>query len=931
MIEIDIKQMDLNYLFQFDLLKQILINLSKNQESLNQELNKINESNIKRDERITRLENSYNLETVIPEKNLIHSTQSELDNLNTEKNENIIKEEKENNTNANKTSNEEEKIEDKNVDKNENIKKEEDNLEKNNDNKNQVEKEDNNIYKEEKDKDNNQQNQNEEKKDLDKNKEENNVNNEKGNIKMIEIVPQQSVTTSLDNKDKEINKMNEKSISNNERRPTKKHTNFENKNKNISSDLYLSMMKGNREQKEKMNNLENKLLKEIELQIKKIKEDFKRQIKNINQENKSSFDKLDEQILSLSQKNVEQDEKIEDCILKSNNFDIFNVIKDNGDGTVDLAKLMIKALEDKIFKKFEFIDQRHKQEGMELMKISKMSENINHKMDRMERNFDEIKNSEINQMKEDIENNKSNNEKKIEEVNNIMNEKEINLEQKIKQLETNILKLLDEKDIDLNKKYQEISDEQKNEKFKINEEELNLLKNKTSMDEETVENIERRINDLRSKINNIDSSLKYIMKDWNIEILKKDIKEMKLDIEKKITKDNLKELYNLHISDLEEINDLREHTSVLYEDLKKTIRSVSAISPKVESLMGHFLALKQTNKNLKAPQIDTSRFIDNIKFNEGINLLYKKFDNVYREIDSMRRDYYDIKDEQKLFEKKERVNRLEEEIYNKFEEIKGRIQKNKNEINKVSKGFEVEIKAIWNEFKKKEQADSWILAKQPMKCFNCATCDNNIKNQIPSDESVPWNRYPQNEKNYRLGKGFSHMLEMMTYEFIKNLDDDKDGKEGKEYQPISEENNLYSSINNGGSEESNMDLNEKNSGNKIIANNIAQIERSSSTPKLIKEYTKENNKTILPVNSGRIRLPQVYEISQKKLKIENFKHMNSLSAQEKINVNEKNGNEKIKRNDSPQILKITKKKNNNNQIFSPVVSSRKKINSDLNI
>jgi hypothetical protein len=41
------------------------------------------------------------------------------------------------------------------------------------------------------------------------------------------------------------------------------------------------------------------------------------------------------------------------------------------------------------------------------------------------------------------------------------------------------------------------------------------------------------LNDLRSKINNIDSSLKYIMKDWNIEILKKDIKDMKFDIEKK--------------------------------------------------------------------------------------------------------------------------------------------------------------------------------------------------------------------------------------------------------------------------------------------------------------------------------------------------------------------------------------------------------------
>ena len=915
MLEVALKQADLNYLFQFDLLKQILINLSKNQENLNQELNKINESNKIRDDRITKLENTFNAESVIP----INSTQSELDNIITEKNENIIKEQKD--PNINPTNTEEKSKEE----KKETINKEEEkeNINKTDENKNE------NDNKEIKDKDNIKQNKTEENKNA--NNEENAQINEKDNIKTNEIVNQTNATTSLENKNNEnINKMNDndKEISN-ERKMQKKNSSLS--RKHLSNELYLSVVKGNREQKEKINQLENKLLKEIELQIKKVKEDFKRQIKNLNQENKTSFEKIDEQILNVSQKYVEQDEKIEDLIVKNNSFDIFNVIKDNGDGTVDLAKLMIKSLEDKIFKKFEFIDQRYKQEGMELMKISRMSENINNKMEKMERNFNEIKNNELNQIKEEIENNKNGNEKKIEEINGIINDKEINLEQKLTQLESNMIKLLNEKDINLNKKYQEINNEQKkNDKIQINEEELNFLKNKSSIDEEAIENIERRINDLRSKINNVDSSLKYIMKDWNIEILKKDIKLMKFDLEKKITKDNLKELYNLHISDLDEINDLREHTSVLYEDLKKTIKNVSAISPKVENLMGHFLTLKQTNKNLKVPQLDTSKFIDNSKFNDGINLLNKKFENVYREIDSLRRDYYDMKDEQKKYEKKDRVIILEEDIYKKFDEIKSKITKNKNEINKVSKGFEVEIKEIWNEFKKKEQADSWILAKQPMKCFNCATCDNNIKKQIPSDESVPWNRYPQNEKNYRLGKGFSHMLEMMTYEFINNLDNNN--KETKEYQPISEENNLFSSINNGGSEEIKNDLDDKNNNsNKYSRNNIAQIERSSSTSRL-NENAKENNRTLLPLNSGRVRLPQVYEISQKKLNIENFKNINSISAHQKDNLNGKYGNEKLKRNDSPQILKITKKKNNN-QIFSPVSSSRQRIimNSDLNI
>ena len=682
-------------------------------------------------------------------------------------------------------------------------------------------------------------------------------------------------------------------------------------------------MKGNREQKEKLSSLENKLLKEIELQIKKIKEDFRNQIKNIIIENKSSFDKLDEQFTNLSQKNLEQDEKIEECILKSNNFDILNVIKDSGDGSVDLSKLMIRSLEERVFKKFEFIDQRYKIEGIELMKLSKMSENINNKMDKMERIFNEIKNDEIIQMKEIIEINKNSNNKKIEEVNNSLNDKEINLIQKINELEKSLLQLLDEKEQNFNKKNEEYLNNQKSEKEKNDEEELNFNKSKSNIDTDTIETIERRISELKNRINNIDSSLKYILKDWNIEILKRDIKDIKFDLDKKITKDNLKELYNLHISDLEEINDLRDHASVLYEDLKKTIKNVSALSPKVESLMGNYLVLKQTNKNLKIPQIDTSKFIDNKKFNEGLNIIYKKIEDIFREIDSQRRDLLDIKEEQKNNEKKERVNRLEEDIYKLFDENNSNFQKNKKEMNKIEKGLKVEIKSIWNEFKKRDEANSWILAKQPMKCFNCATCDNDIKNQIPSEESVPWNRYPKNEKNYRLGKGFSHMLEMMTYDFINNLDENI---ENKEYLPISDENNennLYNSSDNAIKEENNnFNINEKNI---FSRNNIAQIERSSSVPKIKKESSKENSKILLPLNSGRVRLPKVYEISQKKLKIENFNKINN-------NIKEIQGNGKVKRNDSPQILSITKKKSKN-QVVSPMISSsRTKItNSDLNI
>ena len=825
MMNVDIEQIDLNGLFQFDLLKQILLNSAKTQENINEELNKINETNKIRDERITKLENIYKT----PDNQLIITNQSiQIDNNNIKNNDIIIDNNIENITD--------------------------------NKNENEYENENKNINKVE-----------EEKKDENKN---DNDNVNKGEKK-----------EEVDNlKSTELSEMLQKKKDENENKnKNEKMDNYPvHDSKNLSNELLLSMMKGNREQTEKINNLEKKLMNQIEFRINRIKEDYQKQIFYLSQENKTSFQKIDEHINNISNKNKDQQEKIEECLLKCNSFDILNMIKDNGDGSIDLAKVLIKSLEDKVFKKFEFIDQKIKQESLELMKTMKMSENINNKMDVMDRNFNEIRQNEIQRIKEDIENNKTNNDKKFDDINQIINDKEINLLQKLNQTEKNLLILFNENKLNVDKSI-EIDDKPRN-----NEEEK-IDPNNKNIVSENIEVLVKRINDLRIKTNNLESTLKYITKDWNIDILKKDIKDIKVDLEKKITKDNLKELYNLHLSDLEEINELREHASYINDDLKKTIKNVSSLAPKVESLMGHFLIIKQSNKNVKIQQIDTSRFIDNIKYNEGMSQVLNKIDNYVREIDSLRRDLTDVKEEQKIYEKIERVDRLEEDIEKKIDENFTKIRKNKNEINKLTKALEVEVKSIWNEFKRKEQAESWLLAKQPMKCFNCATCENNIKKQIPNDEVIHWNKYPQNDKNYRIGKGFSHMLEMMTSQLINNLENDKEN----EYVPINEENtqNNVSTINNNNEE-----------------SNVAQLGRSSSEKRFKKGSAKDNSRTIFSLNSGRVRLPQVYDISKKKLKLESIKNINSLSVYEK---NEMNIKEKIKKNDSPQIIKITKKRDIN--------------------
>ena len=93
----------------------------------------------------------------------------------------------------------------------------------------------------------------------------------------------------------------------------------------------------------------------------------------------------------------------------------------------------------------------------------------------------------------------------------------------------------------------------------------------------------------------------------------------------------------------------------------------------------------------------------------------------------------------------------------------------KIEINKIIKTLEVQIKSLGEDTKK--DSDSWLLAKRPLKCFNCASCEANIKNDYASADYLPWKKYPKGDKIHRMGQGFSHMLQMMTSEFVKSIQD----------------------------------------------------------------------------------------------------------------------------------------------------------------
>ena len=128
----------------------------------------------------------------------------------------------------------------------------------------------------------------------------------------------------------------------------------------IPPELISKMAKEIKDNKRQILDLEKRLKKEIAIKT----EDFKKECKHIintnNKENQAKLNEMNDKFRQMMELKDKLENQMEDCVTKCSSIDVINMFKDSGDGTVDAAKVMVRTLEEKIFKKIEFIDTRAK-------------------------------------------------------------------------------------------------------------------------------------------------------------------------------------------------------------------------------------------------------------------------------------------------------------------------------------------------------------------------------------------------------------------------------------------------------------------------------------------------------------------------------------------------------------------------------------------
>ena len=803
-MNIDNNQYDLSELFQFDLLKNILLNITTEQKKLRDELNELKSANKNGNE--NNIYKLYGLE---------YELNKNSDELNNEKNKNI----KGNN-------------------------------------------------------DNNKLNIEEINKD---------INNKNIRDENIEI-----------ENDNEYAKKNLKD---------KLSNNYSDKINNASKDTYLFFIKETQTLAEKINNLENKLTSDFENMINKIETETKKNINSLHEENKSKYEKLDEQLNNIMRNNAEQDKKIESCILKYNSIDIFNALKDTKDGSnIDATKAMIKILEEKVFQKFQFIEDQNKEFFENITKLIKSNDNNNMQLEKFQKSINDIKYIEIVQVKEHFRKNLTKFERKNEDIINLLSKIEKGLSTKIFNTEKNILEIFEEKDKILNNNKETMNEFQNNlidiqnelDKFKKKQDEIN---------KDITKDIEEKFNMHSKNLNSIETKLKQIDFTYEVKQFDKDIKEIKNTLKEKITYDNLNDLYKLQANDAEDISNIRKNFLSLQDDIKKCIINYEKMSPKVDAFI-EYLIDKKNRKKPKKDNIDINQIVTKDDYEETVKLFTRKIESIFMEIDSFKRNLDDIKLEQNLYEKKDMIIKINEQIHNDIEDNKLKIQKNRNELYKHIKTIEIDIKSLWNELKKKESSDSWLLAKNPIKCFNCASCNNDIKVDSPKEEYIHWKRILPTNRSYNQGKGYSHILEKMSNGLINNNDEKNDSKIDISNQDKDIKNNSTYNINNSTQIEETKMINSSDNNNIGILKNIGLFERNNSQPKL----TIKKGRNQKSINNEKMQLPQVVDMARRKAIIDTFKNISSCTDKDKITMNEyliKN----VLRITSPKNSQIKKKEN----------------------
>ena len=626
-----------------------------------------------------------------------------------------------------------------------------------------------------------------------------------------------------------------------------------NKDINIYPEMISKLFRKVNELEKKINEMDIKTNKDIEPKIQTNSD-------NINTTN-NHVEKHDQNLDEITKKIIKLGEDFDKIKIKVEDFNIYDIIQGRGEsgneGNTDSSIALIQALENKVFKKFELYDEKIKKNEEDIMKNSENIKKINDLIDNLKKiiqmNSDRIKANENNfndfkkilhQTLEGIKNDIGLLEEKI--PNSAMQN---NFNDKIRDLENELNKL----------------SESSKKKFLAKQDQGN------GMDS----GLNTKFEELENSINEIKNFITELEKDMNKKIAEeKEIINKKIaSLEEKIklndnSGDINKKLYNLD----EAINLINAQIDSLHQNDEKFKTDINTIFGKLESFDGEIFQLKSDKyKNLPKQNtgLETNNFIQQTMLTQMKKEINSKLEKIKADLEHLSNNLETVSSSLNSYPTNKDFSKFQNSIISIIEDFKSSLHKKymeRVEIQKALRLLENQIKSLNESSKKNEGSDTWLLAKKPIGHYMCASCEANLKDLEQKDNYVPWNKYPiREEKNYRLGHGYSRILEMVNEEILKNFEN----RDSKGY--VSDDDKKSRKSNSKGKNRSKLNDSPGLITKKSVK--LPQVNKNNLNLTTEKIGKISNNKLITPTspyeitdpsNKNEPKVSKIYKISNRK-------------------------------------------------------------------
>lgn len=468
----------------------------------------------------------------------------------------------------------------------------------------------------------------------------------------------------------------------------------------------------------------------------------------------SKLEKVEKTVNEHNHSLKEMENKIKD-------LNILELFKNSGGENGEDANMMlglINNIDKKLTAKINFAEEKIAKIDEINYKTNKDVQNLLNSSDLNKRNYNQMK-----QKQESLSNKVENLEKIIKLTYNELSD---TFNQKIDSLEKN-----------LSDSHEPEKKEHPN--FKHSTNSINIFSTKKEEKKEEpkldLENNEK-IQEITGHLSEIDKFLKNISQHIGLEQIKLDINSLKSNISHFSTLDDLKESREREEELQRQITYLKEQLDDFnadqtdHEDIQNLKRKLETFAGEIHELDENYKDL-MNKKNFGADNrrqlLDGSKYLEIKVYEEFKSQIIKEFNNVNDNFNHIRKLIDNILDSLQNKSSFNDIKVLEEDILAKIEDLRlTGIKKfaERVETNKNIKYLDQQIKQIIQIYIKKNDKDNnWLIAKKPLNGNLCASCESYIGDLRDNTNYIPWNKYPNREveKLYRLGNGFSKMLQMI--------------------------------------------------------------------------------------------------------------------------------------------------------------------------